>query len=296
MSNESQSRSDTDVLAWHVTDECQRDGKPLSAIGVEQRYDAAIVPYKTGLYASRRLLDALPYGTGSVVTQVSVASIEQEWEDKLVCRSRTALWRVDAEQAFRTFARQCAWECAGLAKLSAAAIEFLRNGGDSLAARDEARDCARTFDWNMQEDAAYFAARDAVFYASWEGAIDADGYQARVAARDASAYAAFAIARHAASKGLDGYTIWKRTREQQAARLESLCASQPRIYAAPVSERGQPTNPQYAARYEFLRNNYSRWIIEICCGTFRGQTIEEAEGRMDKTIGALESNERPESP
>jgi hypothetical protein len=42
-------------------------------------------------------------------------------------------------------------------------------------------------------------------------------------------------------------------------------------------------------RYRFLRTNYSRWIIEICCGTYRGQTIEEAEVRLDKAIdGALD--------
>jgi len=42
-----------------------------------------------------------------------------------------------------------------------------------------------------------------------------------------------------------------------------------------------------AERYNFLRVNYPRMIISICCGTYQGQTIEEAETRLDKSI-ALE--------
>ena len=41
-----------------------------------------------------------------------------------------------------------------------------------------------------------------------------------------------------------------------------------------------------AAQYLFLRTNYPRMIISICCGTFQGQTIEEAESRLDKSIGS----------
>ncbi len=49
-----------------------------------------------------------------------------------------------------------------------------------------------------------------------------------------------------------------------------------------------------AERYRFLRTNYSRMIISICCGTNHGQTIEEAEVRLDRAV-AKGSGERVES-
>jgi len=56
------------------------------------------------------------------------------------------------------------------------------------------------------------------------------------------------------------------------------------LYRHPWTQPSAIEPSRYEQRYQFLRKNYSRMIIEICCGTYQRQTIEEAEGRLDKAI------------
>jgi hypothetical protein len=163
------------VLAWHFVNDRLRDGRPIPADGVELRHEnGPVVMCQSGLHASRSLLDALNYAPGHTLCRVEMRDIVAEDDDKLVARSRTILWRIDAEPVLRQFARDCALEVLHLWAAPDVVVEYLLTGDESL--RAAARDAARAAAW----DAAWAAARDAARDAAWDAAWDA----ARAAAGD----------------------------------------------------------------------------------------------------------------
>src|SRR5690606_3220839 len=64
-------------------------GKPLIHVG-------DLIPRVSGLHASTRAIDALQYACGPVVTLVKCEGDFVDYDDKFVCRKRTALWGYDA--------------------------------------------------------------------------------------------------------------------------------------------------------------------------------------------------------
>jgi hypothetical protein len=61
-----------------------------------------------GLHACKSALDALAHAPGPVICRVRCAGEVVEGADKLVCRSRTILWRADASSVLRLFGADCA--------------------------------------------------------------------------------------------------------------------------------------------------------------------------------------------
>lgn len=173
-----------EILAWHFVGDTLRGGRPVPADGVELRHYGPVVMYESGLYASVRAIDALQYAAGTTACRVLVRDVVVADDDKLVARSRTILWRVDATDVLREFARDCAldvlhlWatpETPGIDTV----VEYLLTGDESL------RDAAQAAAWNAW-DAVRTSAWDA-----WAAAWDTrDAWEARVAC--ASAWAAWA--------------------------------------------------------------------------------------------------------
>jgi hypothetical protein len=201
------------VLAWHFVNDRLRDGRPIPADGVELRHDGPVGMCRSGLHASRSVRDALGYAPGATLCRVEMREVVDEDDDKLVARSRTILWRIDAEPVLRQFARDCALEVLHLWDAPDVVVEYLLTGDESLrdaawaAARDAAWDAARDAAWaaaraaagDAARDAAWAAARDAAWDAAWAAARDA----AWAAARDAAWDAAWAAARDAARAHLE---------------------------------------------------------------------------------------------
>jgi hypothetical protein len=176
------------VLAWHFVNGKLRDGRPIPADGVELRHDGSVAMCSSGLHASRVLMDALQYAPGHTLCRVEMRDIVAEDDDKLVARSRTILWRIDAGPVLRQFSRDCALEVLHLWEAPDVVVEYLLTGDESLraaawaAAWAAAGAAARGAAW----DAAQGAARDAAQGAAWAAAQGAAWDAARDAAWDAA--------------------------------------------------------------------------------------------------------------
>ncbi len=181
------------LFAWHFCADTLRDGSPIPDDGVTLRHDGNLVMCETGLHASVNIMDALTYAPGHTICRVRVEGHEEQGHnDKLVCRSRTILWRIDGEQVLRDFARWCALQVIDLWDAPAVVREYLETGKEELrvAAWDAAwiatATTAGTTAWNGARAATRAAAGTATRAAAWAAA----GAAASAAAWDAAGAAA----------------------------------------------------------------------------------------------------------
>jgi len=171
------------VLAWHFVNATLRDGRPVPADGGALKHVGPLVPCETGLHASERLIDALQYAPGQVLCRVQMGGTIKREEDKLVARRRTILWRIDATDVLRVFARRCALDVAHLWDMPPIVQHYLETGDESIRAAAQAAALAAARDAAL--DAAWAAARAAARAAAWAAALDAAWAAARAAALDA---------------------------------------------------------------------------------------------------------------
>lgn len=217
------------LLAWHFCGDKLRCGSPIPDDGVTLRHDGDLVMCKMGLHASVNIMDALMYAPGYTICRVRVEGHEEQGHtDKLVCRSRTILWRIDGEQVLRDFARWCALQVIHLWDAPSVVKEYLETGKKELS--DAARDAAIDADGAARYAARYAAgaARDAAWIAAKYVAIDA----ARAAAWDAARYAARAAAWTAA---------WTAARDaaMYAARYAAMDAQNKQLTAMVMEAAGK---------------------------------------------------------
>ncbi len=193
------------ILAWHFCGDTLRDGSPIPDDGVTLEHDGDLVMCETGLHASVNIMDALNYAPGHTICRVRVEGHQKQGHsDKLVCRSRTVLWRIDGEQILRDFAHWCALQVVHLWDAPAVVKEYLETGKKELraaagaaagaAARAAAGAAARAAAGAAARDAAGAAAQAAARAAVWDPA-QAAARTARAAAWDAARAAAWDAAR-----------------------------------------------------------------------------------------------------
>ncbi len=169
------------MKAWHFIGATLRDGRPLPDNGEALRHDGNLIMCRQGLHASIRIIDALTYAPSNTICRVKVSGHEtQGHDDKIVCRERTILWRLDAEPVLRKFARFCALDVVHLWNAPNIVVQFLKSGDEGIRA------AARAAAWAAARDAARDAARNAARDAAWNAARDAAWNAARNAARDAA--------------------------------------------------------------------------------------------------------------
>ena len=198
------------ILAWHFVSDTLRDGSPVPPDGEWLEYEGPVEMCFSGLHASRNPLDALLYAPGSLLCRVECDEVIDEVDDKLVCRRRRIIQRLDMTDTLRAYARQCALSVANLWDMPAVVRQYLETGDEGIrdatlaAVRAAARDAAR--------DAARSAARSAVRDAAWAAARDA----ARAAARDA----AWDAVRGAAWDAAWGAAAWDGQRNNFASIVE----------------------------------------------------------------------------
>jgi hypothetical protein len=173
------------MKAWHFTNGNRlRNGDPLPAIGEPLRYDGVVKIRKTGLHASKRLLDALDYAPGSMLHRVECREIVERDHDKFVCRERTILWSLDVDELLRQFARRCALDVIHLWDAPDVVVQYLKTGDETL--RDTAWDTA----WDTVIDIARGTAIDIARDTAMDAAVDVAMDAARDAAWDAARAAA----------------------------------------------------------------------------------------------------------
>jgi hypothetical protein len=200
------------VLGWHFAGATLRDGRPLPADGEPLVHTGRAVMCESGLHFSTRLIDALRYAPGPIIHRVVGERIVQRDKDKVLCRQRTILWRVDGDALLREFARMCALDVIDTWDPPEIVVEYLITGDESL--RDAARDAA----W-----AAGDAARAAAWAAAWVAAQTAAGAagDAARAAGDAAWAAAWVAARAAARDAARTFQNRRLVRLVMAARREA---------------------------------------------------------------------------
>jgi hypothetical protein len=165
------------ILAWHFVGVTLRDGAAIQPDSVWLHYGGICKMCESGLHASRDPFDALQYAPGSTLCLVEVDGIVEEQNDKLVCRSRRIVARMDATELLRYFARMQALSVIHLWDAPDVVLDYLMTDDEEL--RDAAMDAARAPAWA----AARAPAWDAVRAAAWAAARAAPAWDA---ARDAA--------------------------------------------------------------------------------------------------------------
>ena len=163
------------ILAWHFTNGWKLlDGQEL-IVGKTYRFDGKLKLCPSdedlekgegGFHASKRILSALMYAPGTIVSRVKCEEIGQEEDDKFVCRKRTVLWAIDIEMILHEFACQVAEHALRKAKIidkrSWNVIETKREwmrGEASKKQLDAAKSAATVAVWSQVELSAQYYIR-----------------------------------------------------------------------------------------------------------------------------------------
>ena len=167
------------VLAWHFVGDTLRDGRPIPADGEWLEHVGDAVMCESGLHASRRPAHALQYAPGATLCLVECADIVDEHNDKLVCRRRKIIARIDATEMLSYYARMQALSVVHLWDAPDSVLDYLMTGDESLrdaasaATSDAAWAAPWAAAWAAARDAAWAAARAAARDAAWAAAMDA---------------------------------------------------------------------------------------------------------------------------
>ncbi len=159
------------MMAYHFVGKTLRDGRPIPADGEWLEHDGTIEMCNSGLHASLHPFDALKYAPGDTLCIVDVEGDIEQQSDKLVCRRRRIVARLDATELLWAFSRKCALDVIHLWDAPAVVREYLKSGREDLraAALAAARDAA----WAAALAAALAAARAAAWAAALAAARDA---------------------------------------------------------------------------------------------------------------------------
>ena len=178
----------TDILAWHFVGKTLRDGRPIPSDGEWLEQSGEIIPCKSGLHGSVRLIDALEYAPSATLCRVTLAgTIVPHNGDKHAASRRIIHWRIDASDLLRTFARRCALDVIHLWAAPEIVRQYLETGNETL------------------RDAAEAAIRDAAMAAATGAPRAAARAAAEAVIRDAAGNA-WAAARNAAWAAATGAT------------------------------------------------------------------------------------------
>jgi hypothetical protein len=149
------------MYGWWFCDENETlgygDGRPVQC-GKTHTVEGELELCGNGLHASKRLIDALMYASGSILYRVELGGQILHGSDKSCATERTYLARVDCDDILRTFARSCALDVIHLWDAPQVVKDYLATGDDSI--RDAAGAAAGAAARAAARAAAWAAARD----------------------------------------------------------------------------------------------------------------------------------------
>jgi hypothetical protein len=166
------------IQAWHFTGAALRDGRPIPADGEVLHHDGPLVMCASGLHWCRSPLAALGYAPGATLCRDEVWGDVVEDDDKGIARNRVILWRMDATDLLREFARSCALDVVHLWDAPEIVLDYLRTGDETKR-----------------------RAADAAAYAAYAAAYAADAARAARAAQNARLTDMIDRARERTAKG-----------------------------------------------------------------------------------------------
>ncbi len=219
------------MKAWHFVSDKLRDGRDIPENGVVLKHEDKLKPCKSGLHASIRLIDALWYSPGSTICRVECDGEILQQEDKLVCSERTILWRVDAEDLLRDFARWCAyqvideWDCPEIVR------ERIETGDEKLrsktnsatysAASSAASSAAYSSAYSVASSAASSAAYSSAYSATYSAASSA-AYSAACSMANSAANSAAYSAAYSATYSTANSEAYSAAKAAQNTQLEKM--------------------------------------------------------------------------
>ena len=120
------------MKAWHFVGDKLRNGEPIPPDGEILRYNGPLEMCVSGLHASERIIDALKYARGNTLCRVECGGEIVKSIDKLVCRERAILWRVNGEKLLREFARKQALSVMHLWEAPQIVRQYLETGDELI--------------------------------------------------------------------------------------------------------------------------------------------------------------------
>ena len=236
-------------IGYHFVGATLRDGRPIPPDGEWLEHDGKVVMCISGLHASRHPFDTLQFAPGSTLCLVECEDIVTEHDDKLVCRRRRIVARIDATDLLWRAAREYAQAVLHLWDAPQVVKDFLASGDESLSAAA----CAAAWDAASAaaSAAARAAARAAASAAAWAAASAAASAAARAAARAAASAAAWGAARAAARGAARGAAL-------AAARGAALAAARAAAWDA-------AWEAALAAALDAQRTIFQRLVDEAFC-------------------------------
>ena len=194
------------ILAWHFLRPDRRlrykDNQPcelgegdLVEEGKTLSYDGELELCRSGMHGSIKVLDALQYVPGYVVSRVKLWGSVVRSDDKIVASHRTCLWILDQEDVMHEFACWCAEQ----------SFEIQRKAGKEPDPRSIAAVEAKR-KWLRKEitDTELEAARSAAWSAeSAARSAQSAAWSAESAARSVAQSAAWSAARSAQNEELE---------------------------------------------------------------------------------------------
>ena len=96
------------MIAYHFCGATLRDGRPIPADGEWLVHEGQVTICETGLHASSHPFDALQFAPGATLCIVECEDIVTEHVDKLVCRRRKIVKRIDATELLWKASREYA--------------------------------------------------------------------------------------------------------------------------------------------------------------------------------------------
>lgn len=137
------------VLAYWfaASDELPHDDGRKVVLGETHSVKGKIAPCRNGLHASEHPFDALKYAPGSILYLVECSGDIRREDDKLACRIRKYIKRIDATTLLLEFARKQALSVIHLWDAPAIVRQYLETGDEAIreeAARPSAEVAARS--------------------------------------------------------------------------------------------------------------------------------------------------------
>ena len=152
-------------LGWHFTAaDCTLgygdNRKVIAGQTIKHKYDEPLIMCRSGLHASKRVIDALAYAPGAYVWRVELGGEIVSGADKMVAMERTALWGYNAADVLHCFARKCALDVVHLWDAPDVVVRYLKTGDESIvSAAYSAAYSAYSAAGSAAYSAAYSAAR-----------------------------------------------------------------------------------------------------------------------------------------
>lgn len=168
------------IRAWHFVGDRLRNGRHVPKDGVWLKHRKPLVLCKSGLHASVHPFDALQYAPGPILCQVECQGETLHINDKLVCRSRRIVQRMDVTEMLRCFAQMRVLSVIHLqpTRSFSTLLNYPMTEDSSIRKAAAGISVDDNITWNITKNTPWDAARDIALAATWTAAREDSAWTA----------------------------------------------------------------------------------------------------------------------